>query len=658
MGKEIGQYRILDKLGEGGMGAVYKAEHAGLRRISALKILPQGKAERSQRAVQRFMREARSAAALEHPNIVQVFDVDEAAGWHFIEMEYVEGESLQDRLMRQGKLDTQEATVLIIDVAKALSAAHEKGIVHRDVKPANVMLTTDGTVKVADFGLAKLVEGEETLVTVDGKGGLGTPSFMSPEQCDGLPLDGRADIYSLGVTYYYLLTGDVPFKTDDAGSVSYKHRATPVPDPRELVPSLPEAAVQVIEKAMAKRAEDRYRTCEEMVRDLSDTIMGATTGKATPLATQRGLARVLRVARSVAQGMSAIVAVVFRPALSIRWVACAVVLLCVLSAMALGVWVFALRGEEGDERERLTGPQLTSMPPDPPVEPSKADPQTGDQPHESGVTSGPLPTPAACLPTGLPDGQRGARTSPPPAESFTNEKDGSQMVYVPAGTFKMGEGDQAHDVHVEAFHISKHEITNRHYKVFVDANPEWGKDQIRKEYHDGKYLSDWEGDSYTSGKADHPVVYVSWFAAKAYCAWAGGRLPTEAEWEYACRAGSTDDYCFGNNILQLHHYAWNGGGNSDSSTHPVGQKEANAWGIHDMHGNVWEWCSSKFESYPYRADDGREDLDDSERFRVLRGGAFRGLMKDCRSARRHLFVTTHCIGFYGFRLCVSGEAPR
>ena len=181
VGSQLGPYKILAKLGEGGMGAVYKAEHVDLRRLSALKLLPQHKAERSRRAVQRFLREARSAAALSHPNIVSVFYVGEADGWHFIDMEFVEGESLQDRLEREGKIGLRDATEIMVDVAHALAAAHAKSIVHRDIKPANVLLTRDGEVKVSDFGLAKQMSGDQMALTQTGIV-LGTPLYMSPEQ--------------------------------------------------------------------------------------------------------------------------------------------------------------------------------------------------------------------------------------------------------------------------------------------------------------------------------------------------------------------------------------------------------------------------------------------------------------------------------------------
>ena len=322
----------------------------------------------------------------------------------------------------------------------------------------------------------------------------------------------------------------------------------------------------------------------------------------------------------------------------------------------------------------------------------------------------------------------------PSGKTWTNPKDGSEMIFVPAGKFKMGSNDgesdekpveeisvgssrrrlkvfqlkdgrtirgvqmgssgdmtfiktasglretvltsdiatvegakdgligekSAHDVDVGGFYIGKYEVTNRRFKKFVDANPQWAKGKIDKKYHDGDYLKHWNGDSYPSDKSDHPVVYVSWFAARAYCEWAGGRLPTEAEWEYACRAGSTTEYCFGDSDSQLGEYAWYSS-NSGSSTHPVGQKKPNQWGIYDMHGNVWEWCSSMYKPYPYKADDGREDLNDTSSSRVLRGGGWGyagGVC--CRSARRFYYSPAYCSCYFygrcGLRLCVSPRA--
>ena len=270
-----------------------------------------------------------------------------------------------------------------------------------------------------------------------------------------------------------------------------------------------------------------------------------------------------------------------------------------------------------------------------------------------------------------------ARPMPTPiaaGKSFTNEKDASEMIYVPAGTFKMGKGDEAnfdfdretpaHDVRVAAFYISKHEITNRQFKKFVDANPQWRQERIDSKHDDVEvnYLDRWQENSYPPTEANHPVERVSWFAARAYCEWASsrdlhGRLPTEAEWEKACRAGSSAKFCFGDDESKLGDYAWYG----DSlmfTTHPVGQKKPNAWGIHDMHGNVWEWTSSILWKYPYNASDGRENPNDTESDRAFRGLSWFFEADSCRSAHREGESPTECPKRGGFRLVLSARASK
>ncbi len=267
-GETFGSYRILAKLGEGGMGAVYLAEHVGLRQLRALKILPKEKAAESRAAVERFLREARAAAALKHPNVVAVHHVDQVDGEYFIDMEYVDGESLQSRLKREGRLDVKEATRILSAAAEALAAAHERGIIHRDVKPANILLTRDGRVKVADFGVAKNLNEPDPGLTAPGRGGLGTPLFMSPEQWDGLRVGPASDIYSLGVTFYVMLTGEPPFQPHGRGTLAFQHRTQPPPDPRALAPDLPDLACAILARAMAKKPAARYPNCGALLRDL------------------------------------------------------------------------------------------------------------------------------------------------------------------------------------------------------------------------------------------------------------------------------------------------------------------------------------------------------------------------------------------------------
>ena len=273
VGRRIGQYKILKKLGQGGMGAVYQAVHLDLDRTVALKILPPGLAHDDPDAIERFKREARSAAVLNHPNVVTTHNVGSDGQHHFIEQEFVDGQSLQQRLEREGKLPVDDATRIVQDAAGALGAAHKQNIIHRDIKPANIMLTREGQVKVMDFGLAKDVTGA-TQLTVSGHI-MGTPHYMSPEQCEAKKADARADIYSLGATYYHLLTGSFPYAGDSLLSILRQQTDAPVPQVRDKRPDAPASVQPVIDRAMAKKPEDRFQTMEEFAAALAQVQRSA-----------------------------------------------------------------------------------------------------------------------------------------------------------------------------------------------------------------------------------------------------------------------------------------------------------------------------------------------------------------------------------------------
>ena len=266
VGQTIEQYRILEVVGKGGMGTVYKAEHLNLDRTCALKILSPELVYRDEIYVDRFLREARSAAGLNHPNVVLVYNVGGTEDTYFIEMEYVAGKSLQEVMSGSRGLSFDRATHIAICVANALQAAQENGLVHRDIKPDNILLGDDGSVKVTDFGLAKTVE-TVTHITQTGSV-MGTPYFMAPEQCEGEEADGRSDTYALGATYYYVLTGRLPFVGKTALAIMYKHKHDEVPDIRRLRPEFPEALQEFLAKAMAKKPEDRFQTAAEMLAGL------------------------------------------------------------------------------------------------------------------------------------------------------------------------------------------------------------------------------------------------------------------------------------------------------------------------------------------------------------------------------------------------------
>ena len=262
-GRRIGHLTLQRKLGEGGMGAVYLAEHAGLNKAVAVKILPEALAGNPD-FIARFLREARLAARLEHPNVVQVFDVGQADGLYYISMQYVEGKGLDVLLKERGKLAVNEALSVAKRVAVALEAARRLGIVHRDIKPANILISKDGVVKVADFGLAKEREARGT-ISEPGQI-VGTPHYMAPEQAEGKAVDHRTDIYSIGATLYHLLSGKKPFDGPTPISIVVKTlRERPAPL-RSVEPSVPENVAALVDRMMSKSPDERPQTCEDVVK--------------------------------------------------------------------------------------------------------------------------------------------------------------------------------------------------------------------------------------------------------------------------------------------------------------------------------------------------------------------------------------------------------
>ena len=266
VGAQVNGFKIQERIGSGGFGVVYKAFDMNLERSVAIKMLPPKIAQAGRSVVERFLREARSAAKLAHPNIVTIHQICPHRDTYYIVMELVEGGALHEYLATRKRFTPAEATRVIRAAAEGLGHAHKRGIIHRDIKPGNIMMTGDGQVKVSDFGLARdVLQGRDII----GAGhSLGTPRYMAPEQALGEEPTAASDLYSLAATYYALLTGHAAFDAPNDREIMKKQVQAPVPDPRQHVPELPAAAFRFFERAMAKQPGDRYVTAEEFIEAL------------------------------------------------------------------------------------------------------------------------------------------------------------------------------------------------------------------------------------------------------------------------------------------------------------------------------------------------------------------------------------------------------
>jgi beta-lactam-binding protein with PASTA domain/predicted Ser/Thr protein kinase len=270
-----GRYRVLRKIGGGGMADVYLCEDLSLGRRVAVKVLLQRFLD-DPNFVERFRREAKAAAGLNQTNLVSIYDWGEVDGTYFIVMEYVEGETLKELVRRQGRLGGTEAVRISLQLLAALEFAHRTGIVHRDIKPQNVMLDRHGNVKVMDFGIARA--GDSGMTEVGSI--LGTAQYLAPEQAKGQPVDERSDLYSVGIVLYEMLTGSVPFKGDSAVTVALKHVNEMAVEPAQLVPGMPYALNQIVLKAIAKDPDQRYQSAGQFARDLRSAQVGGPVAAA------------------------------------------------------------------------------------------------------------------------------------------------------------------------------------------------------------------------------------------------------------------------------------------------------------------------------------------------------------------------------------------
>ncbi len=346
-----GRYRIEEVLGRGGMAEVFKGTDTVLGRPVAIKVLAPQYAQ-DDGFVSRFRREAQAAARLNHPNLVGVYDTGSDDGTHYIVMEYVEGRTLAEFLAGGGRLMPERAIELAESVCRALDFAHRQGVIHRDIKPGNIMVTRQGEVKVMDFGIARLTSSAETIAQTAAV--LGTAAYLSPEQARGEPVDARSDLYSLGVVLFEMVTGKVPFTGDSAVTVAYKHVQEPPEPPSKLNPDVSPELEAVVMRALAKNPANRYQSAEEFRRDLKRARHGEPV-EATPLLPEAATEVIPRRDRTQA------LPPVRPPHRARRWVVGIVVALVVLGGIGAGMYVLAQTILK-TETKMVKVPPVTTLP--------------------------------------------------------------------------------------------------------------------------------------------------------------------------------------------------------------------------------------------------------------------------------------------------------
>lgn len=656
---QYGRYETERELGRGSMGIVYQAHDPRLDRRVALKLLKPDLVS-SETFVQRFLKEAKAAARLSHPNIVSVYDADEAQGTIYIAMEFLAGEPL-DRLIKTKKLSENEIVHLGIQVARALDYAHQSGIVHRDIKPGNIILDSRGQIKITDFGIARIEDPSAPQQTAVGEV-LGTPAYMSPEQALGKSVDRRTDIYSLGVVLYELSTGVRPFRGETLSAILMAIIHETPPEPERINASLSPELARIIMRCMSKVPEERFQTGEALAEALEKLGRRGESRPPVVPTTKKSPVRlglffvILLLVLGIGGGLSYHFLSKNRKARVER-----------ATAERIAPSQEQTKQPEGKKSESVSGLDEGKQKIDELERRIAAARIKQDEADKRAKEVEPVKPKAEQPQRATADVQK----KHPAASSESSDSIKMEFVVVPKGRFILGSpGDESgryqdeepqHEVQItKPFYMGKYEVKVSEFREFVKATGYKTDAEIKGwaavlrgkkwEKQAGLY---WDNPGF-SQEEGHPVTCVSWNDAVAFAKWMSKmtghsyRLPTEAEWEYACRGGSKSAYSFGPDFGALGNYAWYLG-NAGEKTHPVGQKNPNAWGLYDMHGNAREWCQDWYGDYAAGSvSDPVGPTNGSNR--VQRGGSWGSGARDLRCAERKSSPPSYANGRTGFRL--------
>jgi len=610
LGQSLGRYHILEQLGEGGMATVYKAYDTRLETDVAVKVIRTENLAPSvlERSLKRFEREAKALARLTHPNIVKVTDYGEYEGKPYLVMEYLPGGTLKQKLGKP--LEWQEALHILLPIARALDFAHRQSMIHRDVKPSNILITADGEPMLTDFGIAKILDLEETQDLTGTSAAVGTPEYMAPEQVTAKTVDHRADIYALGVVLYEMGTGRKPFIADTPMAVLIKHATESLPRPSQFAVNLPEVVEKLLIKAMAKKPDDRYQTMNEMAvawqsaRESKGQIQ-APAEKSAP-AIEQGRRKKRRE-----------------------------------TLFFMGDDVL-IKNEQGRRKKRLETATIEE------TLDTADDEETLGTVDQSVFEEEEIKKPRVTKSEKVDKNQR-----------IITLASGVKMAFmrVPAGEFIMGspkgEGyadeHPRHKVRLDEYWMGKTPVTNLQYQAFVKATG------FTPPAH-------WKRTIIPLGKEQHPVTYVSWQEVQAFCDWISQvsgkriRLPTEAEWEKAARGTDGRTYPWGNQ--KPDHQLCNYWKFFSAGTTPVGQfspQGDSPYGCVDMAGNVWEWSADWYDENYYANSSSIDPKGPaSGKYHTLRGGSWNDNFNFVRTSNRYVGVPDYWYNLgLGFRCSQS-----